>query len=563
LQQDIAKIYIIPMKTSNLSILPIRLGAIPIVDRYIETLKLEKLLEEVVPSDPRDKIPVWKTLSIILRNIILERHPLYKIGQWAHTRNLLSSSLCNCMTDDRIGRSLDRLFRSDRASLITKVILKAIDSFKVTIQKVHNDSTTVTLTGNYTNYRNGKSAQPQHGVNKDFRPDLRQLLFSLSVSGDEAIPLYFKVWDGNTTDDTTHLRNWMALRNLLGTSDFIYVADSKLCVRETMLFIDTEGGSFITVLPETRAEIDRFKQWIQTNTPQWHQAIKKPNPRGRELPPHIFWTFDSPFSSSEGFRIVWVKSSQKQLDDEQRRTRRIAACEEELLSIAKKKHRNKEKLQKSVETVLNYYHTSRYFDWKITIFSEEQYKQTRRGRPDENTAYRKICKEYYQLTWCQNPQAILFDTRYDGIFPLVSNNMHCKASDILHSYKFQPRLERRFEQLKTVYQVAPVFLKNPQRIESLLLLYFLALLITALVERTVRKSMKEHGIGSIPIYPEERACKAPTADKIPGLFDDIRLQYIMNGKEIVKSVEDNLSEIQKQVLWLLKIKQKDFFSGNC
>lgn len=551
------------MKSNPLSILPIRLGAMPIIDEYIKKLELEKLFEDSVKADPRDKIPVSKTLSIILRNIILERHPLYRIGHWAHKRNLISTSLRDCMTDDRIGRSLDRLFHSDRASLLTKVVLKAIDSFDINIQRVHNDSTTVTLFGDYANYADVKSAKPKHGINKDHRPDLRQLLFSLTVSGDEAVPLYFKVWDGNITDDTTHLRNWMALRNLLGKSDFTYVADSKLCVRETMMFIDTEGGTFVTVLPETRAEIGRFKKWIQTNTPQWCQASKKPNPRGRDLPHRIFWTFDSPFSSSEGFRIVWIKSSLKQIDDEQRRVRRITACEDEFSAIAKKKHRNKEKLQKAVETVLNHYNTSQYFDWKISVLTEKQYKQTRRGRPDENTEYKKIIKEYYQLTWCQEPQAILFDTRYDGIFPLITNNIECIAADILDIYKFQPRLEKRFEQLKTVYQVAPVFLKNPQRIESLLLLYFFALLITALVERTVRTSMSEQGVESIPIYPEKRACKAPTADKILGLFDDIRLQHIMNGKNIVKSVADDFSDIQKQVLGLLAINKKLFFKRSC
>jgi hypothetical protein len=68
-----------------LDIKAIRLGAIPIIDHYIDTLCIENLFQNVVPEDPRDKIPVWKTLGIILRNIILERYPLYQIGEWAHT----------------------------------------------------------------------------------------------------------------------------------------------------------------------------------------------------------------------------------------------------------------------------------------------------------------------------------------------------------------------------------------------------------------------------------------------------------------------------------------------
>lgn len=561
MQLLIAKIILQSMNKNSLKIRPIRLGAIPIINRYIDKLGIESLFEGIVPIDSRDKIPVSKTLSIILRNIILERHPLYKIGDWALNKNLIHASQSNCMTDDRIGRSLDRLFRSDRASLITKVVIKAIDVFDISLERVHNDSTSVTLSGEYDNYTNTKAAKPKRGVNKDFRPDLRQLVFNLTVSADGAVPLYFKVLDGNTTDDTTHIRNWMSLRNIFGKSDFTYVADSKLCVRESMIFIDTEGGKFVTLLPKTRAEIGRFRDWIQTHTPQWQETSNEINPRNKNLPRRVFWTFDSPFNSSEGFRIIWIKSSLKQIDDEQRRAGRIASCEDKLNEISKKKHLNKEKLKKAVESVLTYYRVKSYFDWNISVIVDEQYKQERRGRPDDNTKYRKIRKEYYQITWCQNAQKILFDSRYDGIFPLISNNTDECAATILKMYKFQPRLEKRFEQLKTVYNVAPMFLKNPQRIEALLTLYFFCLLITSLIERTVRQEMVKKDIRSIPLYPEARKCKLPTADKILHLFDDIRLQYIMSGNQIVQTVEDQFSDVQQQVLKLLAIKPKTFFSA--
>ena len=42
-------------------------------------------------------------------------------------------------------------------------------------------------------------------------------------------PLSFKLFDGNTNDDVTHIPNWNGLRTLLEKEDFIYVADCKLC----------------------------------------------------------------------------------------------------------------------------------------------------------------------------------------------------------------------------------------------------------------------------------------------------------------------------------------------
>lgn len=46
------------------------------------------------------------------------------------------------------------------------------------------------------------------GHNKDHRPDLRQLVWILTVSADGAVPLAHRVASGNTGDDTTHVPTW-------------------------------------------------------------------------------------------------------------------------------------------------------------------------------------------------------------------------------------------------------------------------------------------------------------------------------------------------------------------
>lgn len=107
--------------------------------------------------------------------------------------------------------------------------------------------------------------------------------------------------------------------------------------------------------------------------------------------------------------------------------------------------------------------------------------------------------------------------------------------------------------------MAPVFLKHPERIEALLFLYFLGLLVTALIERTLRLSMKKKNLVSIPIYPEQRACRQPTADKVLGLFQDVRVQTVVQHKKTLARIPDQLNPIQKLVLNLLGISQEEFF----
>jgi len=95
------------------------------------------------------------------------------------------------LTDDRAARALDRLYKADRASLLTKLVLAAVEKFGISLDQIHNDSTSIKFSGAYDN-QDTKAIQLKRGHSKDHRPDLKQLVYSLSVSRDGAIPIHFK-----------------------------------------------------------------------------------------------------------------------------------------------------------------------------------------------------------------------------------------------------------------------------------------------------------------------------------------------------------------------------------
>lgn len=546
------------MTSSRIHLDPVRLGGMPIAKYFLNRVGAAEAFDRHVQSDPRDKISVANTLTILLMNIILERFPLYKMSAWSKERGLLTEEDAGRLNDDRVGRALDRLFKADRAALLTDIVLSAIREFDLDTSRVHNDSTTVTLHGQYDGYKTTKAAKPKRGHNKDHRPDLKQLLFSLSVSGDEAVPLYFKVWDGNVTDDRTHIKNWMALRGLLGRTDFTYVSDSKFCTRENMEFVDSEGGFFVSVMPQTRSEDQHFKDWIQDHQPQWQEVIRRPDPNRKYAPQHVYSTFESPFLSAEGFRIVWIKSSQKENRDAQTRRNAIDRTTQDLTDLCTRRFKNRDKLEETIDGVFKEYGTKHFFHYQIETFAEERYRQDRKGRPGPDTKYTRVERKLYRFTWSHNQDNIRYAARCDGLFPLITNRRSDVTKEILQIYKFQPRLERRHSQLKSVYNVAPVFLKNPERIEALLFLYFVALLIDGLIERQVRNAMKDNKLASIPIYPEDRACRRPTADKIYDLFRDVRFHRVTTDTK-TEVVPDELSDTQTLVLRLLSFRPHKFF----
>ena len=61
-------------------------------------------------------------------------------------------------------------------------------------------------------------------------------------------------------------------------------------------------------------------------------------------------------------------------------------------------------------------------------------------------------------------------------------------------------------------------------------MYFLALLVEALLERELRRAMEAEGLEGLPLYPEGRACRRPTARKVIDLFEDVQRHELSSGR---------------------------------
>jgi len=549
------------------------ISALPIINRFIERIELKELLSQYLPSKENQKLSHADAILLFVRNILIERHPLYKLSEWAAHFDPclvgLAETKLSALNDDRVGRSLDALFDADRASLLTKIVLKVIDEFSIELSQLHNDSTTVTVYGEYKQNRSIRNGKPSlallRGHNKDYRPDLKQLLFTLTVSRDGAVPIHYKGYDGNTTDDKTHIQTWEALRRITGRSDFIYVADAKLCTREQMAYIAKEGGRFISVLPETRKECEWFKTWFRSHKVGWQELFRRPDHRRPESSAeHVYWGYESPMASDEGYRIIWISSSQKQEQDAQRRGSKIEKTIKALDTLKGKvgtrKWKTKKQIEKAVEDIFEKNNSGRWFDWKMVVKEVETYKQKGKGRPGNNTEYVKMVRQKWTFEAMPNGMKIQEDADTDGLFPLITN-MDAEVlsmKEVLEKYKFQPYIEKRHQQFKSVLEAAPVFLKLPHRIEALMFVYFIALLLNALIERELRMAMCKEKIRSLPLYPEKRKCKYPTTARIVDLFSNIRRHILFEGTEKVKCFYDPISELQEQVLDLLELSKEHY-----
>lgn len=276
------------------------LGGLPIINAVTDRLGLSALLAATLPDgDTRVKVSSASAIRLVVSNLVLGREPLYGLGEWAarYDPALLGLTVedAGVLNDDRVGRALEALFDADRASLLTAMVLRAISEFHVDTDQLHNDSTSISVHGAYRDAvgtPRGGQATPviTFGHSKDHRPDLKQLVWILTVSADGAVPLAYRLADGNTVDDPTHVPTWDGLVGLLGRTDFLYVADSKLCSRAAMSHLDSRGGRFVTVMPRSRAEDGAFRDHLQTHArsgskPSACPGCAKVTPIGSTPPP--------------------------------------------------------------------------------------------------------------------------------------------------------------------------------------------------------------------------------------------------------------------------------------
>ena len=175
-------------------------GAMPILNRLLERMRLQEFLScHLPPEDRRTKVGTPRVVLLILRNLLVSREPMYGVVEWA--RNFgpelfdFWSEDLNHLNDDRVGRCLERVFRALDTNLIIDVVTHVVREFDVSLDELHNDSTTVSFFGDYPDADGeqrffGKDPPAiTWGHNKDHRPDLKQLLYILTVSEDGDVPI--------------------------------------------------------------------------------------------------------------------------------------------------------------------------------------------------------------------------------------------------------------------------------------------------------------------------------------------------------------------------------------
>jgi transposase len=543
------------MQEERLRLRALRVGALPILNHFIERMGLEDELTLALRNTG-----YAEALLALIKNILVDRHALYAMQEWAELfePGLLAQGK---LGDDKLARALDRLFAADRATLQTRIVLAVMNGFDLKMDRIHNDTTSVMVRGAY-DHQNAKAVRLKNGHSKERRPDLKQLVYSLCVTNDGAVPVHFKAYDGNQTDDGIHLETWNRLRTLLQHPRFIYVADCKLCTEKNLRTIDGERGFFVTVVPKTRSEVQTFADAVLAGDVRWEEILRKRADR-EEKAFDVIECAVGPYHLREGFTLYWYRSSQKKKRDARDRDERIERTMERLESLDLRRMRGPKTdaaIRSRVDQIIAQHAAAEWVTVEIKWDAVEKFKAITRGKPTADTTFRRIIQHVPRLHVTTSAANIAQSAAMDGIFPLTTNTKE-KSVEVFKIYKYQPRIEKRHALLKSTLEVAPIWLKKNTRIEALMFLEFIAQMVAALIERELRQKMAEKNIELICSLPEGRPSKTPTIEQVLRLFENQNKHALYDGARLIKQFADALTPVHSKILQLLSIPTAVYGEG--
>jgi transposase len=519
-------------------------GGLPVVLNYLERLKVADTINRLVPSE--GEVPIGTLVEIFIINRLLAPKPLYRLDQWAQETGVADYYGLDPrqLNDDRLGRTLERL-QEHRVNAQTGLTLNAIRTFDLDVSQIHYDITSVEFFGAYdievADGQTPPTPMPKYGHTKSGRKNVKQIQMGLNVTGDGGVPVAQVPLDGNTAESTTHIQNLRALREMLPKGKLVYIADTKLDTPENLLEVEAGGGRFLCGGAFT---IDLQEQFLRKRKKLQPVAYY---PKSQEnVPPQErdhYKAFETT-ARLEGkvnerqihleYRLIFVWSESKSRQEAKTRERHVAKIQAEFEAVVKNLNRyslkTRDAVIKRLEVAKARYRVGKLFDYEVI--------EDRKG--------------HLSMTWRLNPKALQEWRQLEGVYVLKTSlpKRGHPLAKVMAKYKEQSKVERRIHHLKGPLAVAPMFLKNPERMAGLLCVMVWALMVLALMERQVRRSLK--GKPMYGLYPENRPSPAPTGPAILQGFASLCIVIVKHRGAITRRLAQ-ADATQQKLLALLKI----------
>jgi len=486
-----------------------RLGALPVVAEFLHRLRVAEIVDDLCPARDLALASHGEVVEALIANRLTAPRPLVRVEDWARTWAVkevfdLEADLLN---DDRLGRALDAI--APRVEQIAgSVGAAAIAEFGIDTARLHWDMTSMSLHGAYDpDDQDPDYPRVAYGHPKDRRVDLKQIQAGLGVSADGAVPLLAKAICGGSGEIAQVVGAIAAFQNSAAAKDFLMIGDSKLVSYGNLTALAAAGVGFIAPLAASATKAEDFARLDPAGATRVDYVPQRVADRpGMDRPDYRVLedvhTLTGPRKSDPplAVRRILVYSTGNAVAQAKARDKRLGKAREDL-----------EKLARLAGS--RYYPTREKIAAKIGVIAQQRrVADALRTRitdgPDGKPA----------LAWHFDQDVLTTQAKADGWYALITDQdpATADAAAVFLAYKGQPRVERRYAEMKGPLAVAPFFLHDNKRITALLHVLMLALLVYSLIERQVRRALQASG--SIDarmrgLYPDNRL-ERPTARMI-------------------------------------------------
>jgi transposase len=526
---------------------------LPLVLGVLRKLEVAQLIDTLITPNPAHVVSNGRGVEALVLAILDGHHALYKVGRRLDDRGMLTllqpGLEVTSVHDTRLGQVLDALFAANLNAVFGAIALKALETYAIATPWIHQDTTTISLYGAYQDGSdNSNGPRPAYGHNKDGRGDLKQVLLSLSVSGDGGLPLRMGVRDGNTSD-SVEVPQAIAESLALGLDGFKgIVADSKAYSQRTLgLCLENQVG-LVTLVPRTcgiRQEVEAFGQRqsslpLLLDKPARRRGEKPRRWYGRSLTREVEVEYHDGRTAWAAVRFVAVYSNQLAQHQEQTYGK---SQEREATALAEhvaRAHRRRFACAADAEAAIAEYAGRgkrgrrpcpwHYHEVSYGVEAEWQRKpRTQRGRP------RKEETREHEHVYCLRlkTKALSPPVQTCGWMVLATTVSEHTSDDaeIVRAYHEQSTtVEPGFRWIKNPAAIAPVWLEKRSRIAALAMLTVVGLLVYSLIQRQVRQYLQQHH----QVIPGNKGDTAvPTAAVVFEAFASVtHLQLDLDGVSV-------------------------------
>ena len=526
----------------------------------IDEIGIEEIINDALGIDEREIVTAGQIVkAIILNGLGFISRPLYLFPQFFKdkaTEHLIGKGILpEHLNDDRIGRIMDKLYEKGLSSLFLIIALATVKKYNINIDFSHLDSTSFAVEGKYSQEKITKNLVKENaelelinqipikiikGYSRDHRPDLKQFILDLIVSGDGDIPLFLRVADGNENDRAVFGKIAKEYKSMIDFETMI-VGDSALYTENNLKLMS--GIEWLSRVPLSIKEAKNLVSELSES----------------DLTP----------SSLEGYSWCEVRNNYAEIEQRwlivESEKRKVSELEKLREKIEKEKEKTEEILKKlmkeefsssegAYETVVRLNKTLKYHhitELKMTESELNNHKKKSKKKEEKSG-------KTYQVTAILKSDLTKINEskKRAGRFVLATNRLDkskFNSDEILIKYKEQQAAERGFSFLKDpLFFADSVFLKTPKRIETMAMFMGLCLLVYSLGQREVRRLLEERKTGIKNQLG--KLTERPTLRWIFQCFQGIHLVINQGIKQIV-----NLTNERKLILSFFPISCHNYY----